>query len=392
VSPVPDLSRAERRYRLALGVGTLALLAASWPLWVGSADFPRIPFAPRVPVVAPIGVFAALLGSVLGGAWRRWPMGVAAGLMIVEFLQDQQRFQPWAYQYVMAAIALTCAPTARALGLCRLFTVALYFHSALSKLDVSFAEGLAGAYLPGGWPSELGVPLAVSMSVGELLIALGLILPRWRRVALWSAVIMHASLILILGIWLNHSLTVLIWNAAFLAQDLILFGPGALAPPPATEAPSRLAPLAGMAFLAAAILPLGERLGLVDPWPGFAFYAAHVDRVEVLIARGDLVRLPPGFPHRFVGGSVKDDDETAALDLTEWSRRARGVPIYPGARAGLGLAEWLIGRYGLHGGVEVRSVGRAHPWTGERKVAVARGLAEVRHLGDRFTLNAHPAP
>ena len=392
MSAGPDLSRADRPYRLALGLATLALLLGTWPLWVGSPDFPRVPLVRGLPAPVPELTFALLVAAVAGGVFRRWSMALAAALLVVEVFQDQQRFQPWVYQYVMAAVAFSCCPTSKALGLCRLFTVALYAHSALSKLDVSFFDGLGPAYLPVGWDPAAGSRMAAAMVVGELLVAFGLLGRRTRRLALGAAVGMHAVLIAVFGLWLDHSVSVLLWNAAFIAEDLALFGPDALTPSASVEEHSPLAPAATFVFLLAAILPLGERLGWVDPWPAFAFYAAHVERVEVLVPEGDAERLPREIPRRVVSGDWHDGSQMLELDLTGWSRRARGVPVYPGGRASLGLAEWLIVRYGLEVNAEVRLWGRAHPWTGRRDVEVARGLAGVRRLADRRRLNAHAAP
>jgi hypothetical protein len=315
-------------------------------------------------------------------------------------LEDQDRFQPWVYQFVMFGVALATLPAGRALGLARLWTVALYFHSALSKLDVSFCREMGPALLgaglrpigldPRGWPPAWRSTAALAMPAWEMAVAVGLVVRRTRPWALVGAVVQHGALIAILGPFgLGHSPNVLIWNAALIVEDLILFRPGAWAEG-VVEPDSRLGPLVRGAFALAAVLPFGERLGLWDSWPSFALYASHTERVEVFARRDEVADWPSGArPHLRPLG----DGSWVRLDLTDWSRAVRGVPLYPQARACLGLAEALAGRTSTGRSPRVVVWGRADRWTGRRDRDEAEGLDAIRRLGNRYRyrLNAHPA-
>ena len=401
------IAATEARFRAAIGTATILMLALSWPLWLEGPDFPRVPFVPALPTPPAWAsglLFGLLIATIAAGVARRRWLGAAAAILLLLILGDQHRFQPWAYQFFMAALALAAASRARAVGLCRLFLLALYFHSGLSKLDVSFCDELGLKLLetaagpfglhPAGWPMDLRRGAVLAMPAAELVIALGLALPKTRRLGLIGAVGLHAALIAVLGPWgLGHSAIVLAWNAALIVEDVILFGGNPagrddsrcpdVRPVQRESIPSQVVTTA---FVLAALLPFGERWGWCDTWPAFALYASHAERAEVSVPEGELGALPESV-RRFARG----DGAWRRIDLTTWSRAVRGVPVYPQGRACLGVAEALAVRYRGARAVRVDLGGRADRWTGRRDWAVAVGRDAIRKLGDRCRLNAHPA-
>lgn len=394
--------RAEASFRATLCLATLVMLGLSWPLWVDQPEFPRVPFVgglPALPVEVSWLLFGVLLASVAAGIVRRGMLGASLIPLAALIVQDQHRFQPWAYQYGMTALALATSSRGRALGFSRLFLIALYLHSGLSKLDASFCSELGATFLasavaplglkPWEWPAPVRGAAILAMPIVELGVAIGLALPGARRWGLAGAVALHAALLAILGSW-GHSAIVLVWNGALIVEILILFG---AVPPPGTgrpeEADSRLAPVTWLAFAMAVLLPFGERWGICDSWPAFALYASHAERTEVFLREDDLAAYPESVRRHVSGGTTLSP--WRRLDLTGWSREVRGVPIYPQGRACNGVAEALATRYGGTSPVRVIQWGRAGIWSGRRTRAEAYGLDAIRRLGDRYRLNAHPA-
>jgi hypothetical protein len=275
----------------------------------------------------------------------------------------------------MAGLAIATTGAAEAVRLNRLFLVALYVHSGLSKLDLAFAEGngrvLVGTALRliGLEPGRGLTGLAFAMPIAEIAIGIGLCWRPTRSGALAGAIAMHGALLGILGPWgLGQSFNVLVWNAALIVEDWFLFGPG---PEPMQEgAANPLAGLTRLVFVLAAVLPFGERWGWFDAWPSFALYAGHTERVVVeTIGAGDSF-------------------EPRRIDLTAWSLAERGTPVYPQARACLGLAEALATR---DPGVRVQVLGRSAFGTGRRESVELLGRKAIRAFGRRYWLNAHPS-
>lgn len=373
------------------------MLGRSWRLWVGSGTVPRVPFAaslPDLPRGISWGIFGALMVAIVltfvidyrslipgdrsKSSDERGPrgiLGLAPVLLAWLVLGDQHRFQPWAYQFMMAGLALATTDAAEAVRLNRLFLAGLYVHSGLSKLDGAFVQGNGRVFLGtalslvGLEPGRGLTGLAYLMPIGEIAVGLGLCWRPTRPWALAGAIAMHGALLGILGPrGLGQSFNVLVWNAALIVEVWCLFGPG---PEGMTAGVSNpLAGLTRLVFVLAVTLPFGERWGWFDAWPSFALYAGHTERVEVEIL------------------GVGDSFEPRRIDLTAWSLADRGTPVYPQARACLGLAEALARRYPA---VRVRVVGRSDFWTGRRRSVEALGLGPIRELASRFWLNAHPA-
>lgn len=393
---------ADQLRRLAAG-STALMLVLSWSLWAGSPGAPRVPFFESL--LGLPGRFDAVLAALLVVAtaaaaitrrWRPW-FALSLALLVWLILNDQHRFQPWAYQYALTCFFLAALPGERGLQLARWWFVALYAHSALSKLDVSFCNELGPVFLkaafrpfgtdPWTWPNWLRILASLSLPAGELAVAVLLAIPAARWVGRIGAVAFHLVLIGILGpLGLNHSAIVLVWNAALASQNWVCFAK--------THFSERT--LAGTWYrwpmyaivTIGMILPFGERSGIYDAWPAHALYASHVERVSVLLHESERERWQGA-----IGRHVQGDGEGpwVRLDLTGWSRELRGTPVYPQNRAALGLAQGLAARYGVRL-MRVVAFGPADRWTGQRTRVEAIGSEAIRRLGQTDRLNAQPAP
>ena len=402
--PLLGETRRLTLYRATLCGATLVMTGLSWPLWVGGGEIPRVPFFAGIPSppgwcsALIFGGFLATLGLAAAG-WR-WRAMLRVGLLLLGYaiLQDQNRFQPWAYQFAVIALAMAWTTPARSLRLARWYVCGLYLYSGLSKLDVSFCGELGPTFLstafapigldPSAWPGSARTLACLAMPAFEVTVALLLLSARGRWVGLAGAVGQHVALLAILGPWgLGHSTIVLIWNLAMIVEDILLFG----GPPipdvggPATW-PSRAAESLVWVSL---VMPAGERLGLCDPWPAHALYASHAERPEVFLHEDDLDRYPPSIRGRL---APAESTPWRRLDLTGWSRDLRGTPLYPSLRVGNAIAESLEARYGGLQPVRLVSNGAARMWDGVRLRDESLGIRAIRRRGDQFLLNSHPAP
>jgi hypothetical protein len=401
----PPGPRSLVAFRAVLAVATLAMLGLSWPLWVEAGGIPRVPFArglPEPPAFvcwgAFVGVIAGLVAAAIGPAWRAGLIGSVAllgGLVVL----DQNRLQPWAYQYLVTGLVLATADRAWSLRLARLFLIALYVHSGLSKLDVTFADELGLLFLrtglspfgpsPDAWPVAARRAAALGMAGFELAVGIGLALRATRRVALVGALAVHATLIGILGPWgLKHSTIVLVWNGAILVEDLLLFGPRAEGGGSSLRERLRTMPAVGWVVVAAAVLPFGERWGWWDSWPSFAVYASHNERTEIYVHRDDVRSLPRSIRRHAL---AIDAGPWLRIDLTGWSREARGVPFYPSGRVGDALAIWLARESRTVHPIRVVHLGRASRLSGRRERESGAGREAIERHAERYWLNARPA-
>jgi hypothetical protein len=402
--------------RRAWAVFGLGLVAATWRLWTPQHVFPQVPFfqwAAALPFGCQwIGAGAMLLGlagALVGPRQGRWP-AVALWLFAVAasgmMLLDQERLQPWAYQFVIVAVVLALADARAAFALLRLFTVSFYFYSALTKFDASFLHTLGQQFLSAlagvfgasldGWSDFWRLATALLFPVGEAWVALGLCFARSRRWALAAAVLTHVLLLVILGPWgLHHKPGVLVWNLYFIVQDVLLFGTPALSKmvePTGGKQPSPVGnvPWLVQAMTAAAIcLPLLGSTTWFDIWPSWGLYASCAERVALLIHRRGLEQLPDAL-QTFAEMPDDPDDPWLTLRLDRWSLDALGAPIYPQNRFQLGVAEAVIVRYQLGHRARVVRFDLAERFSGKRSHQVLAGLPQVIAAGDEYFFNTRP--
>ncbi len=392
----------ESWFRAILIVSTAIMIGISWPLWVEGGLFPRVPFigGMRRPDLLWSWVrLIALLATMAAGILdRRW---LAASLVLLGWmiLEDQSRLQPWAYQFLLMSLALVACPSAQAMGLCRLFLIALYFHSGLSKLNGSFVREMGSTFMVMA-ARHLGLHLQVlststrdlltlAMPAWEILAAIGLVDRRTRTWAMAGAIVQHLALLVLLGPWgMDHSANVLIWNMAMIPEVFLLFrrrkaaevGASSGGYPPAASATR-------VVFILAAILPFGEPFGFWDSWPSFSLYSSRTAQLFYRVYDADYGAYPEALKRHFFTGRIDH-----WLELNDWSLAERRVPVYPQARTLNGIAEGLASRYG---GPNSPTVYLRAP-AGRRNGLIRRveliGVDSIRRHGDSYRLNAHPVP
>ncbi len=383
----PPSSRLARGFRSVLALATCAMMALSWPLWVGASLYPRVPFvapSPDLGYVVSWLLFGTLWVSTLAMVSERlWRGAAIVSLAMLSWLvlADQNRLQPWVYQYALTSVALLTANERWGLRLARVFLIAFYFHSGLSKLDYTFAHEMGPAFLRAGldlvgvsaqkWSEANVARLSLLMPAFEILVSLLLMFGRTRRLGLVGVITIHSALLGILGPWgLGHSTIVLVWNGALILENLLLFGPRPGSAPVELFPQKRRRPAVAVLFAAVALLPFTERWGFWDTWPSFAVYASHNERSEVYVWTEDVARLPAVIRQHAYRA---DESRWSRVDLLGWSREERGVPNYPQSRTESAVGEWLATRFRLLHEVRVVHRGRADRLTGNRVTSITFG-------------------
>ena len=391
------------RLRLWWAICGLVLFAATWRLWVPQSVFPQVPLFHWVTVLPNAfdglcfgSLIVALIAAAIGlPRYARtqiaWPLFSVTCVGSVLF--DQHRLQPWVWLLLLMSLLFQDDSSRRTLQvrwfetlspetLLRWLTISVYFWSAVSKFDQGFfathgptlVEALLRLVGLGGLPGSVTWGLAIGLPFGELLIAVGLSCPRFRRYAVWGAIGLHFALILALGpLGLGHRSGVLLWNIAFIGHDWLLFRPSTSTDPrhgrslqetpmlnnelksKSCKAPA-LADAASCLLrsygrpgivMAAVLWPITEPFGICDHWLAWSVYSTRTERVTVTLTTAGTRRLPEA-AQRLVKGSE--------LPLDRWSLESLNVPIYPQLRFQLGIVEWLQKRCGEENVLEVTVV------------------------------------
>ena len=408
---------------------TLALLAATWRLWVPPSGFPGVPLlavARSTPVWLEAGLLAlAVCGLIVGlfarAADRRGQLALllfAAALGML-WLINQHRLQPWAYQMFLFALTLGFVEPRRAIALLRLLLVSIYLFSAISKLDYTFLHSLGPQFTEslmqlGGatgeaWTATRRALVASVFPLGEALAALLLSIPRARRIGLVVALAMHAMLLLILGpMGMRQQPGVLLWNVAFMTLLWLLFrrnkprasrktnGEVQIAPagqrveelPPGNAAASRWGSRAAEAVLLLAIVaPTLEPLGWCDHWLAWGLYSPGASRAQVFVRTSDIERLPAEW-RSFVDRA--EDAIWQRVRIDRWSLETLRAPIYPQARFQLGVALAVANALPPESDARVEWFGAAGRFSGDRQRESLETRPQLEAAARRFWLNAQP--
>jgi hypothetical protein len=386
--PAPTVVVAwPRRGPQLVGLFTLLLVAATWSLWWGDADFPLIPWFEFL-LPTPLLVDRMLVGVLLAASAglivapesaRRWSLtGYLLGLSGL-ILLDQHRLQPWALLFWLEAVALLGLGASASRGWIRWLVISLYFWSAVSKLDYSFLNGQEGGGGPwlivgllrglGMEPRMIPVSTLVRLSwllpVGELAAAALLAIPRSRRLGLGLSLVMHVGLLLALGPrGHRHHPGVLIWNLFFVVQNAYLFfrEAPAIEQTASSSGSTRGHGIAACVLMAAMVGPLLESLGCYDHWPAWAVYSNRRELVHPYIHPLKAAALVHGVQI----SQPEPLSDWSEVVIDGWSFDSRRCPIYPQERYRLAVIRAVGARAEVGPEMKVTIEGVPDRWTGVR--------------------------
>ena len=245
--------------------------------------------------------------------------------------------------------------------------------------------------------------MALFFPTVELLAGLGLYLRKTRRLSVIVLILMHVSLLVLLGPWgLDHSRGVLLWNLMLMTQAYFVFWsryetdlPAGAAEAPVAEQTvtaahhryeSRVFSVCVKFMVVLAILcPLLERSGYWDHWTSWSLYSPHTSRAEIELHRSVMGDLDP----RIVEFLEEDEDRDGwhRLSLESWSLGRRFAPIYPQARYQLAIANQLCVSSGLDAQIRVKLKSVADRWTGTRSEIRLMGKQQIQEACKDFWLN-----
>lgn len=419
--PRPDvdtlLSPMRRRlFHYFWTVFALLLILSTRRLWLSTGDFPQVPFLAGM-LMIPAGLDLLFLGMAFPAlclmllmtddmlVWRICRNFFVGGMLLL-FLSNQHRLQPWAWQFVLIALASLLFSSRQVAYWWRWLAISLYFFSALSKFDLSFADELGLLFLKTvgrqlhfdvtRWPLIWQRIAALSFPSWELATAILLCFPQTRIIGLIFAWIMHAMLLLILGPWgLNHHAAVLIWNLFFICQAGLLFWPcryqGPACPLQLSSEPTSLtkvSPLPSLIFTIILVLPILEILGLYDHWPAWGLYSSRIERVKLWIAQEDRSRLPLHIQSHLA--EISTESDWLLLKLDRWSLEALHAPIYPQGRFLIGVSAAVLDRFELHDKFRIQIDSEAGRFTKTRDRTELRTWDELQAQIRTYRLNAQP--
>ena len=334
--------------KTAVTIGLIAGLTLSPKLWLSARFYPLTPVwrvLKPLPFPFDYAVFGSALLSLVFVALVRRPLKAIAlfvSLAVLLALFDQSRWQPWFYQYVFMLISIALAFRTqtnivgheKALNLCRLIMVSIYFWSGLQKLNRGFVEDVfpwliqpVTHVLPATIVALL-VRLGIVVPFVELGIGVMLLSRRFRAAGVILAVSMHFFILLAVGPWgQNRNTVIWSWNIVMACCVVILFGS-----PSEFRVRDLLWPQKAVFHYVVLILftvaPALSFFRLWDNYLSWALYAGNKNDATVLMTDAVDEKLPDEIEQY----ATDEGADLNNLVISNWSYGELNVPPYPEIR------------------------------------------------------------
>ncbi len=384
---------------LFLVVGALLCTFLVAPgLWLDHPFFGTMPLADGLPRLVPPADYVLLASLVLllipillaGERRRRRWILLWCGLCAARCIWDRITWQPYIYQYFFMLLTIAWASPAGprsteprkqfrskakeaeqkralvALNILRLIVLSVYFWSGVSKVNAGFLETampqLLEHLLPAG-VFDIIRHFVVAIPIIEILIAVGLLVGRFRTFSVLGALAMHVSILLMIGPWeLDYNRVVWPWNVAMMIWVALLFWKQRMVS--SADILGWRAPLFQWCILFfCTVCPGLAFIGLWHPHLSFRLYSGSESLAVVLLSQEGIDQLPEATRAEV---TLDPREEYAGyLALPHWSDKELGalVPSDPRIyrRVGRRLCDVVTPPNEMV--LEMRSP--PHWWTGE---------------------------
>lgn len=330
-------------------LGLLAGMALSLPLWTGSSGtFPKAPVlsgVPMLPNYLNFGLFVALVATLVGALLYPRPricIYAALGIGIILVFFDQMRLQPWFYQYfwMLAVIGVYSwriqekGNRHAVLQALRLIVAAIYFFSGLQKLNPAFMESVfPWMVLPitSLVPAPIGeiiTSFGALVPLFEMAIGVGLLLPKLRKVSVVFAVMMAASILLLIGP-LGHGWNSVVWpwNIVMpLCTWLLFWNKDAARPVDILLAKKFLTHKVIVVIFI--FLPICSFYNRWDSYLSWTLYSGNTNNATIYLD----YRAKSELPATVAQYAVPASNGKQVVSIFAWSMGELNVPPYPEAR------------------------------------------------------------
>ncbi len=205
-------------------------------LWVKERNYPVVPVIdlPAAMHIVLLGLFFVLAAWLIWKPDNRKAMTALIVTEIITTLADQNRLQPWHYQYVFTFFALAAngKKTGKALQAIALICVATYLFSGLQKLHSGFINSVWSVHILKNFmrlPDHI-IHNRFVHAAGYIIPAieiggsLGLLYHKTMKAAAYSLIGMHIFLLWFLGpLGINYNTVVWPWNVQMVMLLHLLF-------------------------------------------------------------------------------------------------------------------------------------------------------------------------
>ena len=343
----------QNRPQLILRLLLFTWVITKWicfPLWLADRNFPTAPLWDgllNLPLYwhAVLFYFSLVLMLVYIIFPNKKIITILLLLEILSCLLDQNRWQPWEYQFIFMLAAYVFLKTeAHIYTAWQIILVGLYFFSGLSKLNAAFIHDIWYNVILRRWlhiitDNLLIVRLGYLLPLIEMGAALLLCIPRFRKPGLFILMGMHLFILVFIGpLGLNFNKVLWPWNILLFCLLPLLFYKRALIPGRSFIAK----PFSWLVIACFWLLPWGHLVGRWDHYLSFTLYSGGMP--QFYICSNDNATLIKLSSHL---GKVTNDKIPCLFPVNTygWALKELTVPPYPQKNTYRRLARQWIKEY-----------------------------------------------
>lgn len=314
-----------------------------WKVWIKDRQFPLAPVADWLnwPSLMQYCLFILSLALILSLVFKPFNKIILVTLLCSEILSclaDQNRWQPWQYQYLftVAACIINFKNTKNFIGCIAFIMAATYLYSGIGK----FNEG----YLVLVWDnmflkkifkfSEAAYQqnslhyLGYATALAETVFAIGLFFSKTKKAAAWGMIGMHLLILYAIGpLGINYNTVVWPWNMLMIALLYFVFIKPQNTP---INIPALWPGVNKIVLLAWGIMPALNYVGVWDSYFSSRLYSGGLPLLAICLKdAGEIEELQP---YLSTTDAYNRCDGAAMVNLQNWAMKEMNVPPVPEIR------------------------------------------------------------
>jgi hypothetical protein len=277
---------------------------------------------------------------------------IALFVLIIILLQDQQRWQPWVYFYLLALLPFAIDYSLRqpvvVLICLQILIIGIYLWSGIHKFNSNFIDITFTNIFTNFFQIENEKLISVVRYIGylapltEVLIAVCLTIPKLRRFGIVLVVLMHTFIMLYLSpLGVDDNYIVYPWNIAMTLLTVLVFYKSENRFGLVTSGTTQMKLLTAALLIFVGVLPLLNFSHKWDSYLSFSLYSDKVPLHYIAIENTQVDKIHNRLHKYFV--KIKGLSGGEIIDINQWSTGELNVPFYPETRVFENVCKSLCG-------------------------------------------------
>ena len=329
----------------------------SWKVWLADRLFPIVPPFTFLFVPSYIHLLLFIFSLLALFALLIFPIKrvLQVSVIIIEIFScslDQNRWQPWEYQYIFILLALVInyKNNKNAVSAIAFLLASVYFYSGIGKINFAFSLYVRNKIvLSGIFPAGHAISYewltyhaGYLLAFIEVVLSIGLVFKRAKKMSAIFLIVMHLLILAILGPFgSNYDTIIWPWNMAMILILYILF----LRNVPVSITFTSMKKGWNMIILILlGVLPALNLFGYWDFYLSSSLFSSKVPEMYICIHNFGTGKTLQPFSAA-AKNNFMCDSNSVLLNVKTWSFREIRVPVYPEIRIYKSIKEQLLQRY-----------------------------------------------